>query len=135
MSEFERRVGTSVPGLNPAVLDRQRLLRRNVSQIRSDLAQIPETPVLGNARDRFWNWLYAHNRDAWVVLDPIVSVGRSDTMFEASRPTSRAYVRVRLPHALVDTQSPVARPEPPTSTSAWPLNESSRGFVPTARSR
>lgn len=107
MAEFERRVGTSVPGLNPAVLDRQRLLRRNVSQIRSDLAQIPETPVLGNARDRFWNWLYAYNRDAWVVLDPIVSVGRSDTMFEAFSADESSYVRVRLPHTLVDTQSPV----------------------------
>ena len=25
-------------------------------------------------RNKFWQWLYTHNREAWYVLDPIVSV-------------------------------------------------------------
>ena len=34
-------------------------------------------------RRRFWSWLYTHNRDAWYVLDPIVSVQPDATFFEA----------------------------------------------------
>lgn len=35
------------------------------------------------ARRRFWDWLYTHNREAWIVLDPIVSVQPDATFFEA----------------------------------------------------
>ena len=107
MAELERRVGSGVPGLNSTLRDRQRQLRQNVDQLRSDLSQIPETPELGQARTRFWNWLYSHNRDAWVVLDPIVSVGHSDTTFEAFSADESSYVRVRLPHSLIDTTAPI----------------------------
>jgi len=38
------------------------------------------------ARRRFWDWLYTHNREAWIVLDPIVSVQPDATFFEAILP-------------------------------------------------
>ena len=31
----------------------------------------------------FWKWLYNHNREAWIILDPIVSVQSDATFFEA----------------------------------------------------
>ena len=34
-------------------------------------------------RSKFWEWLYTHNRAAWIILDPIVSVQPDATFFEA----------------------------------------------------
>ena len=49
-------------------------------------------------RRRFWSWLYTHNRDAWYVLDPIVSVQPDATFFEAFSLDESTYARVALPH-------------------------------------
>jgi len=54
---------------------------------------------VGKARRRFWDWLYTHNRDAWFVLDPIVSVQPDATFFEAFSLDESTYARVTLPHA------------------------------------
>lgn len=51
------------------------------------------------ARRRFWDWLYTHNREAWIVLDPIVSVQPDATFFEAFSLDESTYARVTLPHA------------------------------------
>lgn len=50
------------------------------------------------ARHRFWDWLYTHNREAWIVLDPIVSVQPDATFFEAFSLDESTYARVTLPH-------------------------------------
>lgn len=50
------------------------------------------------ARRRFWDWLYTHNREAWIVLDPIVSVQPDATFFEAFSLDESTYARVTLPH-------------------------------------
>ena len=50
-------------------------------------------------RNTFWKWLYDHNREAWVVLDPIVSVQPDATFFEAFSLDESTYARVSLPHS------------------------------------
>ncbi len=50
-------------------------------------------------RQRFWNWLYTHNKDAWYVLDPIVSVQPDATFFEAFSLDESTYARIALPHS------------------------------------
>jgi len=54
------------------------------------------------AKARFWRWLYSHDREAWLVLDPIVSVQPDRTFFEAFSNDESTYVRVTLPHAALD---------------------------------
>ena len=49
-------------------------------------------------RNKFWQWLYTHNREAWYVLDPIVSVQPDATFFEAFSLDESTYSRVSLPH-------------------------------------
>ena len=59
-------------------------------------------------RRRFWDWLYTHNREAWIVLDPIVSVQPDATFFEAFSLDESIYARVILPHtATRGNQKPV----------------------------
>lgn len=60
------------------------------------------------ARSRFWKWLYTHDREAWIVLDPIVSVQPDATFFEAFSLDESTYARVSLPHtATRSKQQPV----------------------------
>jgi len=53
----------------------------------------------------FYNWLYNNNRDAWLVLDPIVSVQEDGTFFEAFSEDESVYARVFLPHENLKTKS------------------------------
>lgn len=57
---------------------------------------------LGEPRRQFWEWLSTHNRDAWIVLDPIVSVQGDGTFFEAFSMDESVYARVFLPHSALD---------------------------------
>ena len=60
------------------------------------------------ARSQFWQWLLTHDREAWYVLDPIVSVQPDATFFEAFSLDESTYARVSLPHtATRSKQEPV----------------------------
>ncbi|MCB0919245.1 MAG: SWIM zinc finger family protein [Actinobacteria bacterium] len=102
LRDLQQRLSAGIPGLTPATLQRQQQLRRQTDDLRRDLAAIPSSSTLKNARSRFWSWLYDHDRAAWLVLDPVVSVGATDTMFEAFSADESTYVRVQLPHSQVD---------------------------------
>ncbi len=59
----------------------------------------PEHSALYRAKQAFYYWLYEHDRAAWLVLDPIVSVQPDATFFEAFSADESAYARVTLPHS------------------------------------
>ena len=46
---------------------------------------------------KFWNWLYKVDHQAWVVLDPVVSVQSDSVFFEAFSIDESMYGRVTLP--------------------------------------
>ena len=50
------------------------------------------------SKRRYYDWLYATNREMWLVLDPIVSVQKDATYFEAFSRDESVYARVTLPH-------------------------------------
>mgnify|MGYP002635029713 CR=1 FL=1 len=54
---------------------------------------------------QFWDWLYTHNRAAWIVIDPVVSVQHDATFFEAFSIDESIYGRVKLPHSAVESES------------------------------
>ena len=54
---------------------------------------------------KFWKWLYTHNRAAWIVIDPVVSVQHDATFFEAFSIDESIYGRVKLPHSAVESES------------------------------
>ena len=67
----------------------------------------PETDVFWRERRAFWQWLYTHNREAWYVLDPIVSVQPDAVFFEAFSQDESVYARVRLPQEALDHDRPM----------------------------
>lgn len=77
-----------------AELEKSIALKNDVVRSLGSLDLMPE-------RRKFWNWLRNNNREAWIVLDPIVSVQPDATFFEAFSSDESVYGRVRLPHEAI----------------------------------
>ena len=100
-----RRV-TSLLEKRKALDDRLRALEKHIKPYTRSISDYESS--VGKARRRFWDWLYTHNREAWIVLDPIVSVQPDATFFEAFSLDESTYARVTLPHtATRGVQEPV----------------------------
>ena len=57
--------------------------------------------VLGpfyRARSNYFNWLYTANRDAWFVLDPVITVHPERVLFEAFSQDESTYCAVSISH-------------------------------------
>jgi len=84
-----------------ALLKKREQLDKDLDSLRKRIKPFKKAISVTNttkARRRFWDWLYAHNREAWIVLDPIVSVQPDATFFEAFSLDESTYARVTLPH-------------------------------------
>jgi len=57
----------------------------------------------------FWGWLYDHDYEAWVVLDPVISVQPDAIIFEAFSLDESMYGRVTLPNSQLDLNEPLRR--------------------------
>lgn len=92
----------------PALLAEKERLDARAAELRGVMNKYLWSDPLWDQRREFWAWLYNHNRDAWIVLDPIVSVQPDATFFEAFSLDESTYARVKLPHEQTRTQtSPV----------------------------
>ena len=90
----------------PRLLGRRKRLAAEVARLAAAAAAAMPGDALKPERRKFWDWLYAHNREAWIVLDPIVSVQHDATFFEAFSSDESTYARVTLPHAVIDVDHP-----------------------------
>jgi hypothetical protein len=87
------------------VSERDRLLEEAGRLSRRAAELMPPGDAFWDQRRAFWKWLYTHNRDAWMVLDPIVSVQRDATFFEAFSQDESIYARVRVPSDALETDA------------------------------
>jgi hypothetical protein len=55
----------------------------------------------------FYDWLYTHNREAWIAIDPIVSVQSDATFFEGFSVDESIYGRVKLPHKSIESDAAI----------------------------
>jgi hypothetical protein len=53
---------------------------------------------INSKKQDYFDWLFENDRNAWIVLDPIVSVQKDGTFFEAFSGDESIYARVFLPH-------------------------------------
>ena len=90
----------------PALLAEKERLDARAAELRGVMNRFLWSDPLWDQRREFWAWLYNHNRDAWIVLDPIVSVQPDATFFEAFSLDESTYARVKLPHEQTRTQAP-----------------------------
>ena len=56
-------------------------------------------------QSKYFQWLYENDRSTWVILDPIVSVQKDGTFFEAFSGDESIYARVFLPHSAMESAS------------------------------
>ena len=54
------------------------------------------------ARERYFHWLYHANRDAWFVLDPVITVHPERLLFEAFSQDESSYCAVSIRHDVFD---------------------------------
>lgn len=87
------------------VSERGRLLEEAGRLSRRADELMPRGDAFWDQRSAFWEWLYTHNRDAWMVLDPIVSVQPDATFFEAFSQDESIYARVRVPSDALETDA------------------------------
>jgi hypothetical protein len=60
------------------------------------------------ARQRYFAWLYQANRDAWFVLDPVITVHPERLLFEAFSQDESSYCAVSVKHDVFDRTGEMA---------------------------
>lgn len=104
--EYQKMLG---PALTLATEERLRLqnevesLNAELAPYYAELAKLRNIGALQRKKQAYFNWLYEHDRATWVVLDPIVSVQRDGTFFEAFSADESVYARVFLPHEALNS--------------------------------
>ena len=91
----------------PNVLSQQAELTQKAAALKlrrdsltSKLASLES--FVNQKKSAYFSWLYENDRNAWIVLDPIVSVQKDGTFFEAFSGDESIYARVFLPHDALD---------------------------------
>ena len=91
------------PGLQARQTELRNLIKEVETEIRTASEQLNDWTTI----KKFYNWLYDHDREAWIVIDPIVSVQPDATFFEGFSVDESVYVRVRLPSDCIDSNDPI----------------------------
>lgn len=83
----------------PGLLEQQQKLKDLIDEKNTKVTDLRQK--LSVKKRRYYDWLYATNRELWWVLDPIVSVQKDATYFEAFSQDESVYARVTLPNHLL----------------------------------
>ena len=97
LKEIEVPKARLITGL-PKLCKEESALSVAINALQKEIAEA--TNELNTQKDlrNFYSWLYQHNRQAWIQLDPIVSVQDDATFFEGFSVDESVYGRVRLAH-------------------------------------
>jgi len=82
----------------PTLREREAALVKTINSLQEEIAEASKQLDTGRELMKFYSWLYTHNRQAWVIIDPIVSVQDDATFFEGFSLDESVYGRVRLGH-------------------------------------
>lgn len=81
----------------------RRSIAKNINKSRRNFIK------LGAATAAFWSFLHKHDHEAWVVLDPVISVQPDAVIFEAFSLDESMYGRVTLPNQQLKLNEPLSR--------------------------
>lgn len=81
-------------------------LTQELRQLRTRKAKVLEP--FYRARSRYFDWLYTANRDAWYVLDPVITVHPERLLFEAFSQDESSYCAVSIPHGMFERTAGMA---------------------------
>jgi hypothetical protein len=91
----------------PKLIKREAELRKLIKEIEEDIGEASDKLNDWRSIKKFWGWLYDHNREAWIIIDPIVSVQPDATFFEGFSIDESVYARVKLPSDCIDTSEEI----------------------------
>lgn len=106
-NEYLRLLEEKLPGLQnqkAELTSSIQTLREKRDNYQRILNPLTHSPTFVAAKTKFFSWLYEHDRQSWIVLDPIVSVQKDGTFFEAFSGDESVYARVFLPHSAIDSK-------------------------------
>lgn len=83
------------------LLEQREKLKLRQKALRKELKPI-ETAV-NKSRYEYYQWLYKHDRDKWMALDPVISVHPDAVIFEGFSIDESSYGRVSVPSNLLET--------------------------------
>jgi hypothetical protein len=77
---------------------KQRLdvLRGELNEISKSMSKIMDP--FYKARKKYFDWIYTQNRDAWIVLDPVITVHPDEIFFECFSRDESTYGRLSCDH-------------------------------------
>jgi len=101
LDEIDNKKGELLKGL-PDLKVRESELRSRIKEIEKEIEEISQKINPYNDLKKFYSWLYDHNHEAWIVIDPIVSVQSDATFFEGFSKDKSVYVQVKLPNDKID---------------------------------
>ncbi len=87
----------------PKLREREAALAEAIRALQKEISEASEQLDTDKELYKFYDWLYEHNRQAWIQLDPIVSVQDDATFFEGFSVDESVYGRVRLAHESLDS--------------------------------
>lgn len=88
-------------------------LKAQIQPVQEELESIRKrkSAVLGpffSARQQYFNWLYQANKEAWFVLDPVITVHPDRVLFEAFSQDESSYGLLSCEHGIFDAASDMA---------------------------
>ncbi len=89
----------------PALMEQRKTVQANVSKRQKevwDLENLASGGVYYQHKRRYFAWLLEHDKDAWWVLDPVVSVHPDCLIFEVFSQDELSYGRVTVPTESLD---------------------------------
>jgi hypothetical protein len=84
-------------------IERKGRLTTEIAQVRAQLQDMnrQSTAILEpfyRARSEFWRHLWLHDRDAWILLDPVISVHPDEIFFECFSEDESSYGKLSCSH-------------------------------------
>src|SRR5919197_918715 len=107
LADEQARAAGRLPGLlaeREAVQARLKEVQKSIGA----LTQVANSAEYWTAVRRYYDYLYKYDRDAWMALDPVVSVHPDCVVFEAFSQDESSYGRVTVPMERLDVMGPVA---------------------------
>lgn len=76
---------------------------QEIEQIQAELRTLDQArsrryQAFAHARRRYWNWLYRHDYNAWLIFDPVITVHPDELFFECFSVDESSYGRLGVNH-------------------------------------
>src|SRR5215475_14158843 len=106
LKDHEQQLLAEAMGQQGEIKARIEVLRREQQEIHKQTSKIMKP--FWAARQAYFNYLYKQNRDAWIVLDPVITVHPDEIFFECFSLDESSYGRLSCDHDVFESLGEMA---------------------------